>query len=105
MSVLLIQVDGKMPNLALMKISSYYKSKGVSVGFHVKDPSQVYASCIFTKNLPKALGLRGMFSRAEFHLGGPSLYTPNSLPDEMDSVMPDYDLYGIDYSLGFTTRG
>ena len=103
--ILLIQVDGKMPNLALMKISSYYRSKGVEVGFRISNPDTVYVSCIFIKNLPQALGLKGMYPDAEFYLGGPALYAPNSLSNEMDYVKPDYDLYGIDYSLGFTTRG
>lgn len=29
----LIDVDGKLPNLALMKISSFYKAEGQSVEF------------------------------------------------------------------------
>lgn len=33
MTIGLRDVDGKIPNLALMKISTYYKEMGVEVGF------------------------------------------------------------------------
>lgn len=42
----LIDVDGKLPNLALMKISSHYKSMGEQVEFVHKDVSM-------TKYLPQ----------------------------------------------------
>ena len=32
-SVKLVQIDGKLPNLALMRLSSYYKEKGYQVDF------------------------------------------------------------------------
>ena len=51
----LIDVDGKIPNLALMKISSYYKSLGEQVEFVRSDAKKadyekVFASTIFTKS-------------------------------------------------------
>ena len=95
-----------MPNLALMKISSYYKSKGHQTGFAFANPDKVYVSCIFSKNLGHASGIRHYYPDAEFHIGGPGMGRPNSLPEEMEHVMPDYSLYpDMDYSLGFTTRG
>jgi hypothetical protein len=108
--VLLISADASSkrnttPNLALMKISSYYKQQGDEVGFHVSNPDHVYVSCVFSKNLPTARGVQTYYPDAEFHIGGPGLMKPNALPHEMEYVMPDYDLYGIDYSMGFTTRG
>ena len=106
MKILLVQVDGKMPNLALMKISSYYKSKGHETGFGFAKPDKVYVSCIFSKNLGHASGIRHYYPDAEFHIGGPGMERPNSLPEEMEHVMPDYSLYpDMDYSMGFTTRG
>ena len=49
----LIDVDGKLPNLALMKISNYYKSMGEQVEFVRPDSrkheyDKIYASSIFT---------------------------------------------------------
>ena len=29
----------------------------------------------------------------------------NNLPDEIEHIYPDYELYGIDYAIGFLTRG
>lgn len=50
----LIDVDGKLPNFALMKISSFYKSMGEQVEFvrpdaKKSDYEKVFASAIFTK--------------------------------------------------------
>lgn len=106
MKILLVQVDGKMPNLALMKISSYYKSKGHQTGFGFARPDKVYVSCIFSKNIGHASGIRLYYPDADFHIGGPGLERPNNLPPEMDRVMPDYAIYpDMDYSIGYTQRG
>lgn len=50
----LIDVDGRLPNLALMKISSYYKSLGEQVEFfrEGQDYERIYASAIFTMSKP-----------------------------------------------------
>ena len=49
MKVLLVDVDSKIPNLALMKISEWHKLQGDEVGFNIQNPNKVYISCIFTK--------------------------------------------------------
>jgi len=103
MRVKLIQVDGKIPNLALMKIAAYHKKQGDEVGFNISDPDKVYISCIFEWNRAKALGIAKMFD-CPVEIGG---YGVNSaiLPDAIEHVMPDYSLYDIDYSMGYLTRG
>ena len=88
-----------------MKLSSYHRQQGDAVGFNVADPEKIYISCIFSQNLTQARGVATFYPDAEVKLGGPALGTPNSLPAEAEHLMPDYDLYDIDYSLGFTTRG
>jgi hypothetical protein len=89
-----------------MKISSYYKSLGHETGFAFANPDKVYVSCIFQKNLAHASGIRHYYPDAEFHIGGPALWKPNTLSDEMEHSMPDYSLYpDIDFSLGYTQRG
>ena len=108
MRVLLIQVDGRMPNLALMKLSAYHKEKGDEVGFGTHNPERVYISVIFTKNLAQAQGLVKWYPDAECFLGGPGTGMKTSLDvidPLIDYLMPDYDLYEIDYSMGFTSRG
>ena len=104
MKIRLIDVDSKIPNLALMQISAYHKRQGDEVSFDVQDPDKVYISCIFTKNRGKALGIGKMFPCAEITFGGSGI-NYDWLPEKMQKIKPDYDLYPSTYSQGFTTRG
>ena len=55
----LIDVDGKLPNLALMKISTFYKSQEQSVEW-VKPGGayeHIYAASIFTRSRDKCRNL------------------------------------------------
>ena len=118
MKVLLVDVDSKMPNLALMKLSAHHKARGDEVGLLRHRIEEVpldyfdkaYISCIFSKNAKCAerikIGLnaiKGLGSNA-VEIGG---YGVNGikLPDEIEHTMPDYDLYDCDFSMGFTSRG
>ncbi len=111
MKIGLIQIDGKLPNLALMKLSTYHKSKGDEVYLmrdsivsrRLIDFDKVYISCIFDKNKKKAIALQKQFKNAE--VGGIGVDNHIKLPEEVEHLMPDYDLYGVDYSMGFITRG
>ncbi len=115
MRVLLVHVDGKMPNLALMKISAWHKRRGDSVelrkivkdclGLPHPDPDVIYVSCIFSWNRNKVLRIPKIFPDAEIHMGGTGVGFEPTLPDEIEHILPDYDLYDVDYSLGFTSRG
>jgi hypothetical protein len=90
------------PNYALMKISSYYKSKGDNVEWFmpIKKYDKVYSSKIFTftKDNPYL---------PEHTIKGGSGYDVKSvLPTEIENQFPDYSIYpDCDYSIGFTTRG
>ena len=103
--VCLIDVDSKIPNVALMKLSTYHKQRGDSVklGYEplLDDPTLCYASKIFgftpePEYMPDC----------ETHKGG-SGYDLNSRIgiDGFDRIMPDYSLYGCDYAIGRFTRG
>ena len=106
MRILLIDVDSTIPNLALMKISAYEKSRGNQVGFNIDNPDKVYCSIIFDWNSHKADGLKFLYPHAEIDIGGSGYDLSKKLPPEIDSIEPDYSLYpGCDYDLGFTTRG
>lgn len=104
--ILLIDVDSKIPNLALMKISAYHKSIGDTVGFNVEDPDKIYISCIFKKNKSKVDGLKLLYPNAEIDAGGSGYDLDKRLDPIIERMTPDYDLYpDCDSYLGFTTRG
>src|SRR3990167_4197549 len=106
----LIQIDGTLPNLALMKLSAWHKKQGDKVILMKdKEPSnrliefdKVYISCIFEENKEIALRVAKQFKNAE--IGGIGV-NADRLPEEIEHLMPDYDTFDCDYSLGFTTRG
>lgn len=52
MAIGLIDIDSKIPNLALMKISNYYKSLGEEFEFVEpgKNYEKIFASAIFTRS-------------------------------------------------------
>lgn len=106
MKVLLIDIDSKIPNLALMKISAYHKSIGDEVGFSIEDPDKVYASVIFKKNRHAVDGLRFFYPNAEIDIGGSGYDLEKKLPKEIEEMTPDYSIYpDCDRYYGFTTRG
>ncbi len=111
MKILLIDIDSYIPNLALMKVSTYHKAKGDTVGLnYLQDPDKAYISVIFKKNRNKAVScaysLRLTYPEIEIDIGGPGYDLKKKLPTEIEEQQPDYSLYpDIDYSLGFTTRG
>lgn len=103
MRISLIDVDSKIPNLALMKISAYHKAKGDTVGFNLNNPDKIYMSIIFTKK--KGLALNQRLTNVEFEIGGSGYDLNSHLPNEIEFIKPDYDLYPSTYSQGFTSRG
>lgn len=108
MKILLIDADGKdFPNLALMKLSTYHKTRGDEVffGSSNKSPDRVYISCVFSWNKENALQASTYYPNAEIQYGGSGIDLKTTLPPEVEACRPDPDLYPIDYSLGFATRG
>ena len=105
MKIGLINIDSKIPNLALMKISAYHKSKGDIVSWFdmFETYDKVYSSKIFSYTQDFYYYPEGI----EIVKGG-SGYISNYtvLPDEIEHICPDYSIYtGMDYSMGFITRG
>lgn len=107
MKVLLIDVDSKIPNLALMKLSAFHKARGDTVGFTNTDsPDIVYASVVFSKNKHLVDGLRFYYPNSEIIIGGSGYDLNSKLKDEIEFQRPDYSLYPyMDYSIGYTSRG
>mgnify|MGYP001092975115 CR=1 FL=1 len=105
MTIGLIDVDGhRFPNLALMKLSAHHKKMGDHVEwadmFGAYD--RIYKSKVFTYSADETT----CFDTKEIMQGGTG-YSDHTvtLDDEIEHTYPDYSLYGIDYAMGFTTRG
>lgn len=107
MKIKLINVDSiKIPNLALMQLSTWHKSLGDTVAFDIPDPDRVYISCIFKKNAALAKGIATYYEDSEVILGGSGLDLHSTIPEPAQKIKPDYSLFpNMNYSLGFTTRG
>jgi hypothetical protein len=93
------------PNLALMKLSHYYKSSGYKVEWVKKGGSydRIFCSKVFTYT-PNDIEI---FAEAkQWTYGGSGYSLSTVLPDEIEHTCPDYNLYtGVDRSMGFVTRG
>jgi len=105
MKIALIDIDSKIPNIALMKLSAYHKNKGDAVEFWKgvffnDEYDKIYASKVFDfSSLPKGLDTKTI-------IGGTGYDLNIKLPNEIEYLCPDYSLYpNCDYSLGFITRG
>lgn len=121
--VCLIDVDSSIPNLALMKISSFFKKnkwkvdlmvlnysaydhhKREKITFDANKYDKVFLSTIFTANKKnvKIKNCKEVYRGGTGHDG----FKPNKeLPIEIEHMRPDYKLYpNNEYSIGFLTRG
>lgn len=95
MNIGLIDVDShNFPNLALMKISGYHKSKGDCVewwnGF--KHYDMVYKSKIFDETYSHDPDY--VINADKIIKGGTGYDLQNKLPEEIEHHFPDYYLYG-----------
>lgn len=109
MKVRLLAPDSKIPNMAIMKISTYHKRLGDDVAWYkheydFNDTDILYISKIFTfspdvEDLP--------LNDCKIIRGGTGYDYKIKLPLEIESITElDYSLYpDCDYSIMFTTRG
>jgi len=89
MKIGLFDIDAKLPNLALMKISTYHKGKGDQVEITTPifaNHDKYYGSKIFKFStmplLPKNI-----------IIGGTGYQVELKLPAEIEACQPDYELY------------
>ena len=104
MKVGLIDIDSKIPNLALMKLSAYHKQLGHQVEFtsplfaNQNGYDLLIASKIFDYTsmpiLPKGT-----------QIGGSGYDLKKKLIDPVEHIYPDYELYNCDFAIGYTSRG
>lgn len=120
MRVGLIDVDGtNFPNLPLMKLSAWHKRQGDDVGWYELLLSGhmdiVYMSKVFSFTpdyqyfVDADKVVRGGSGYAIKLVDGVETYDRSAdtpLPNEVEHIYPDYDLYGIDdTAYGFLSRG
>lgn len=117
MSILLIDTDSTIPNLALMKISTYCKNLGYNVSLKKLNlnyyPNRknkvtdidtshyeyIYCSSVFNDNSKYVIG-------ENIEHGGTGYDYTKQLPEYVESCEPDYSLYPQnDISYGFISRG
>ena len=95
--ILIIDIDSRIPNLALKKVELYYTRLGEKVAWNMPIyaaiADKVYVSCVFSKNRHLAEEWEG---RAE--IGGSGYSLSKELPPEIEAVRPKINF-------GFTTRG
>lgn len=97
------RAKNKFPNLALMKISAWHKSRGDTVEWWepLERYDRVYSSKVFdftpeNPYLPLDT-IKGGTGYGELE---------KKLPEEIDAMKPDYSIYPeCDYAVGFLTRG
>ena len=107
MKIGLIDVDGhNFPNLALMKLSAWHKAQGDEVEFanYLTYYDKVYMSKVF--DFAYSEDADEPVLAKEIIKGGTGYDLQNKLPEEIEHMMPDYSLYGIeDTAFGYLTRG
>jgi hypothetical protein len=115
--VLLLQLDGKIPNLALMRIAAHHRVRGDEVELRqcrkleaaerrfFDEPDLVYASAIFTRSRPICERLQAVYPN--ILIGGTGWSETDTL--EQHGILSkecDYSLYpAFRHSMGFTHRG
>ena len=121
MRIGLIDVDGhKFPNLALMRISAYHKSRGDDVEWWWTDLihyDRVYMSKVFSdaysKDIPEPMncdevikGGTGYAIRLENGIEVFDTTKHKNLPPEVERMFPDYSIYPqFDFAVSMTSRG
>jgi hypothetical protein len=117
MKILLIDADSTIPNLALMKLSTYYKEKGNTIilrqlnipyypnrkkKIHIINTNKfdkIFCSIIFPGNNKYIKGNNIIF-------GGTGTDLSIKLPEEIENKKPDYSIYPKNnISYGFISRG
>lgn len=113
-AVRITQLDGKLPNLALMRLAGIHRARGDDIHFtrspyrHLDEPAyaRVYASAIFKFSAARVERLRLEFPEAI--IGGTGTESTATVDEIVgdDFYVLDYSLYpGFEASIGFTQRG
>ena len=103
MRVALYDVDSKIPNLALMKISAFHKKQKDDVSLYMplfkNEYDKIYASKIFN------FSDNSLLDSGRMEIGGSAWDLNKNLPQEIEECTPDYSIYNYLHNIGFTMRG
>ena len=93
----LFDIDSKIPNFALMKYSTYFKSQDEEVGFFKegRKHKKIYGSAIFTKSKYICETLKEQYGDL-IEIGGTGWDINKKLPEEIEKCKPDYNLYSAE---------
>ena len=104
MKIGLVDQDGKMPNIALMKISKHHKNNGDSIKWYeplFDYPDRVYISKIF--NFTEDYQYE---PDCDVVKGGSGYDIKKKLPNKIEKEDPDYTIYpDCNYSIQMFSRG
>lgn len=101
MKIGLIDIDGKMPILPLMKIKTFYGEQANWLkGFETYDKVYISKLFKFSNDFPYVINSK------EIIKGGTGYDLKSKLPDDIEKCQPDYSIYpNCDYSIQFFSRG
>lgn len=99
-----------LPNIALMRLSSWHKGQGDQVildATSLDRPDLIYVSTLFSWQRRQVEEVAAQFRpHADVRIGGPGvLPIVTRLPAEVDAMPNDYDLFGITFGIGYSSRG
>ena len=114
MHVRLTHIDGKLPNLALMRLAHYHRSRGDTIYFtkdidlslFEQEYDRIYGSSIFTMSRDRVERFRKLYPRA--FVGGTGTDTTANLETVVPDIqnLHDYSIYpDFSASIGFLQRG
>jgi hypothetical protein len=109
--VVLFDVDSRIPNLALMKLSAYHKARGWEVVLsrkpvHIGADRYLAGTVFYCASSRKKLDMLRVLYGDGIQIGGSGIDLARRLPSDVDVCFPDYSLYDHSlYALGFLTRG
>lgn len=110
MKIGLYDVDSTIPNLALMRLSTFHKERGddVTTYLPMMGPAafdKVYASAVFRDTPGDDLSDHSYLQPEQMEIGGSGWDLQKNLPPAVEACTPDYTLYNYPHSIGFTQRG
>ncbi len=112
-TILLVDIDSRLPNPALMKIAGHYRKQGYRIELarkqaFYKKAEMVFASCVFHQptSLRRIKQMQAYYG-SHIQCGGSGIDVLGRLPEEIEQAQPDFELYPElqDRAIGFLTRG
>jgi hypothetical protein len=112
-AVLLVDLDGRLPNLALMKLSRFFKNQGKKVFLARHEARLAGVECAYASGIFSTPSTLNRLSKLQRYYGdglvagGTGIDVGLRLPPEVESLPADYSLYPElgDRAIGFLTRG